>query len=208
MRWWAWYGLCHLLHLGAVRAALLLVIFVALHPLRDASRLSRRDKLAHRVGRRQFDCLAIGLLIAACWATGHLAIDRRLATAAAARGPTSKRRKLAFLPDHAHVRSAFQGDTVTSATQAIALYALQDWLLVPRGWCTQTLLTKPEQHPLIMGLSSRRLANSVTPGALWRRFVEGVPIASEGPGIQIYRERHNHGVPGNSGAESSIPPHS
>jgi hypothetical protein len=85
-----------LLALGGVCAAflpaLLLVIFVAPHPdyptfivYRDViSRLSAfAVPLTYAPWAEAVGFLAIGLAIAACWATGRLAVDRRLATAAA-----------------------------------------------------------------------------------------------------------------------------
>lgn len=98
------------------------------------------------------------------------------------------------IPDGAMVATACPPDAWDSVTgQAMSLYFLPAWNVVPRGGFTQTLWTKPSQHPLVMQPGYRALADATGPMKLWAELVGSAQqndtmrlSASEQDAIQRY----------------------
>lgn len=95
--------------------------------------------------------------------------DRRYATL---------HRVLADIPAGMKVATAYPSGVFNSVSApALALYFLPAWELVPRGAFTQTLWTKPSQHPLLMQPKLRALADATGPEEVWSLFVSPTPPA-------------------------------
>ena len=79
---------------------------------------------------------------------------------------------LKALPPGAKVATAIPSDALESMSgPAMTLYSMPAWVIVPQGGFTQTLYTKPTQHPLVMQPALRALADASNPMTLWQLLV-------------------------------------
>lgn len=96
---------------------------------------------------------------------------------------------LKTLPNGVKVATAFPSSAFESmTTPALAVYFLPAWIIVPRGGFTQTLYTRPTQHPLIMQPNMRVISERSSPYKIWELYTgtNRTPLD-----CHAEKERHN-----------------